>query len=153
MKHTSGFTLLELLVVLSVLAIITIVGLVSLINFRREQTLRSAGRDLRTYLRLAQNKALVQEVPLNCTNLSSYQLAFTSTTVYEIRPVCGQTVGSSVSRFTLPPKVTKTAGGDIVAFTVLSGSVSQATSFTLTFTEIGFVRNETVTVTAGGAIQ
>lgn len=149
MKKQFGFSLIELLIVFVILALLSGIGFAALVDYSHTQTLKTAARDLRTNLRITQNKALTAEVPTGCANLNSYQLTFTSSTNYQIQPVCGGIPQTAVAQFKLPEGVTKTAGSDPVPFKVLTGGVDAEETITLG----GFGKSEPITITTSGVIK
>ena len=149
MKKSAGFSLVELIVITAILALLGAVGFAGLVDYSRSQTLKTAARDLRTNLRLAQNKAMSQQVPAGCTNLNSYQVRFINLTNYVIEPICGGVPQTPVAQFALPENVTKTAGSDPIPFKVQTGNVDVQETITLT----GFGKSETITITVTGVIQ
>ncbi len=64
-RSQSGFTLIELMVVISIIAIMFGIDLSSYNTFNRNQILQQAAENLRSDLRLAQNKALAGQKPVN----------------------------------------------------------------------------------------
>lgn len=156
MNSHRGFTLIEILVVLSVLAILGAFGFAALVNYSRTQTLKTAARDLTTHLRVAQNKAIVQEKPVGSTGcgsnaLTGYRLQFTSDTDYSIVAVCSQTI--TVSQFKLSQTIKKTSpdGTLNLDFLVSTGKLSQADT-TITLTS-DFGQTENIVVKQSGVIQ
>lgn len=153
-----GFTLIELLITLTILGLIGAVGLASLVNYSRQQLLVTAGRELRTNLRLAQNKATAQEKPPSgCLQLVGYRLRFIDTTSYNICRVCTDGVVTNCTdlytqAIKLPTQITNPRGSnDLVTFLVgASGGVDVAATFNLTS---GFGGSDLVQVTSTGVIK
>jgi len=118
-----GFTLIELMVTISIIAILAGLGTARYINFNKTQTLKSVANDLKNNLRLAQNKALVQEKPGGCVNFEGYRV---NTTSYSLVALCnGAELGSSRKYFSLPSNVSLSPAQ--VDFSVLTGAVTPAT--------------------------
>lgn len=149
MKKSTGFSLIELIVVTVILALLGALGFANLADYSRTQTLKTAARDLRTNLRLTQNKAMTQEIPAGCASLNYYQLRFSDNTTYVIEPFCGGVAWAAVAQFKLPENITKKAGSDPVPFKALYGTVDSPETITLT----GFGKDETITITTSGVIQ
>lgn len=159
LEEKRGFTLIELLVVISVLAILGAFGFAALVNYDRQQTLKTAARDLRTNLRLAQSKAIVQEKPTACTVnelLSMYRVRLVSNMTYKIIARCSSGtawVELDIKTLTLPINITITQPATFPSdldFLVSTGALSGSTT---TIILSGFGSTEPIIVNQNGVIQ
>lgn len=102
LKKFSGYTLIELLVVIAIIGILLTIGLAAYLDFNRRQVLTQAVYDLKSHLRLAEDKALNGEKLCSvcrgadgiCNTLDDYRLEgwfleFTSVSSYRIYGKCG----------------------------------------------------------------
>lgn len=152
-KTVHGFTLIELLVVMSIIGILFGIGIAQYMNFNRRQILDQAAQELKSNLRLAQNKALAGEKQsgwcASPNHLRGYQLRFNSTQNYLIEAVCSDGSTRQVKSTALPSSVTK-SGSTSVLFKVLAQGVETEASFALS----GYGEPpQTVTVTKTGEIR
>lgn len=149
LSESKGFTLIELLVVLGILAILMLLGIASLNAYAKTQSLKNAAKEIRTNLRFAQSKAIVQEKPTSCTGaLTSYNLEFTSSQGYIIKVMCTSEI--TVASYKLPTDVTKTSGAAQISFAVGTGRVGSTLSITLTSS---FAGSETINIDSNGIIK
>jgi len=147
-KACLGFTLIELLVAVSVMGIVFSVGVAQYQEFNRRQIVLQAAQDLKSDLRLAQDKALAGEKPSGCETLEGYRLSFTSEKNYKIEAVCSGGVTSEVKSVDLSGNVTGPSG-EWVLFKVLAQGVENPGDFYLS----GYGRwVEKVAVEAAGNI-
>ena len=147
-KACLGFTLIELLVAVSVMGIVFSVGVAQYQEFNRRQIVLQAAQDLKSDLRLAQDKALAGEKPSGCVTLEGYRLSFTSEKNYKIEAVCSGGVTSEVKSVDLSGNVTGPSG-EWVLFKVLAQGVENPGDFYLS----GYGRwVEKVAVEAAGNI-
>lgn len=61
--HTPGFTLLELLISVTIMLLMVGGGIASYFTFQQRREVVTAGQELRDFIRLAQQKAAIGEVP------------------------------------------------------------------------------------------
>lgn len=144
-----GFTLIELLLAVSFIGILTAIGLASYNNYNQTQILKQAASDLKSNLRLAQNRAIAGEKPTGCGVLDGYQVSFTAAN-YTVQALCSGSPLGTVSTFNLPAGVSLTSPPSPVLFKVL-GLGTNIPSFTITLS--GFGKTESVIITPTGEIR
>jgi prepilin-type N-terminal cleavage/methylation domain-containing protein len=165
----SGFTLIEMLVVITLTGILFGIGLTSYNTFNRNQILQQAAEQLRSDLRLAQNKALAgQKLDGYCIQnnetLKGYRLLFDSATEYSIRAICsnGDVPSSAIKTVNLDSKdisITSTIDygaldtGKKVDFFVLARGVGLGDSDGATITLTANDQSKFIDLTAEGVIQ
>lgn len=154
-KSCPGFTLIELLVAMSIVGILFSLGVAKYQQFNRRQILVQAAQELKSNLRLAQDKALAGEKPSGwCSGadeaLKGYRLYFSSDKNYKTEAVCSNSDVSpnTVKSVNLLGNVTGPSGEDVL-FKVLAQGVDAAASFTLS----GFGETQTITVSVTGEIR
>lgn len=74
----SGFTLIELMVTITIMMLMVGGGIAAYFNFNDRQTLAGDAKGLQTFLRSAQKKARVGEVPAGCEKLENYSVGMTT---------------------------------------------------------------------------
>jgi len=155
-----GFTLIELLVTISIMGILFGLGVAKYNEFNRRQILDQAAQELKSNLRLAQDKALAGEkdcsvcqVGIKCGDgddkvLDGWYVRF-SATRYQISGSCGglpfspQTVDLSKRNITIPSPPSP------IRFKPLAQGVEGATTITLS----GYGGTRPITVTGTGEIK
>lgn len=156
-----GFTLIELLVTISIVGIIFALGVAQYNKFNRRQILIQAAQELKSNLRLAQDKALAGEKDCSvcqgsdgvCGNaddrvLEGWYASFSSDS-YQIYGRCGgQTFGTKSVNLS-NRGVTLPSPPPVVRFKPLGQGVEGATTVGLS----GFGPTQTVTVTETGEIR
>lgn len=146
----AGFTLIEILVVISVTGILSAIGIASFVSYSRQQQVTQAVNDLKNNLRIAQSKALTQEIPSGCTNLSAYELRFAADNrSYNIYPICLTDQSAIMPPINLPSSVSKIEGPTAIVFKILTGAVDGAGTIAIS----GFNVTQSITVTAVGGIK
>lgn len=150
-KSCPGFTLIELLIAISITTIFFGLGIAKYQQFNRHQALVQATQELKSNLRLAQNKALVGEKPAGCGDnpLLGHRLTFVDNQIYKIVAVCGTEIEVKTGLM-LGPNVSKISGPSSILFKVLTRGVEGGGTITLrsidgeemaiTVTEIGEIR-------------
>jgi type II secretory pathway pseudopilin PulG len=152
MKHTSGFTLLE--VVVSVGVALALMGaiIVNYNGYNDRQTLKQVALTLKNNFRFLQTKALSGEKPTaNCTELSGWTISFTSGT-YTMRATCTPEGAQGTSTtVTLPTGVQFNPVPSSFTFRVLSRgtTLTAATDITLA----GFNETYILQVSPGGDVS
>lgn len=154
LRELSGFTLIEFLIATSIMAIFFGLGVAKYQEFNRRQILVQASQELKSNLRLAQDKALAGEKPSGWCDqqnevLQGYRLRFSSVTTYKIEAVCSEGGAKEVQSVNLPNGVTATTE-ESVLFKVLAQGVEEGKTITLrssggdemiiTITEVGEIR-------------
>lgn len=126
MRKRDGFTLIELLVVISISSILFGIGYASYRSYTQRQILMSAGRDIVSGLKTAQNKAAAGEKPASCTDaqaLDGYRFLLASDGsggyYYQIYAYCSGNV-ISFPQFDLPESVTYAPAPGAVFFKSLT---------------------------------
>ena len=152
-KICPGFTLIELLVTISIIGVLFGIGVAKFNEFNRRQILDQAAQELKSNLRLAQDKALAGEKPTGWCNqpnqtLRGHQLRFGSSSRYLIEAVCSSGEPQEVKSVVLPSTVTG-PNGTSVLFKVLAQGVDGATTITLS----GYGETRPVMVTTTGEIK
>jgi len=160
-KLCLGFTLIELLVTISIMGILFGLGVAKYNEFNRRQILDQAAQELKSNLRLVQNKALAGEkdctvcqVGSKCGDgddkvLDGWYVSFSANN-YQIYGKCGaaqfspQTVDLSRRNITL-----SSSPSNLVRFKPLGQGVDGATTITLS----GYGETRTITVTTTGEIK
>lgn len=152
MKKTClGFTLIELLVVISVVGILFTIGVARYQAFNRRQLLVQAAQNLKSNLRLAQDKALAGEK--DCLGrLDGFRVSLAADS-YSIRSQCdnGFNFGPATS-FSFPPGITKTSDTSLIFFKVLAQGVEITGSSEVILSGFGG-ETESITVTEVGEIR
>lgn len=147
---SKGFTLIELLVVISVTGILSAIGIASFVSYSRQQQVTQAVNDLKNNLRIAQGKALTQEIPDGCSNFSAYELKFKDEKSYTVYPICSNEAGQPIISVSFPSQVAKVAGGpSTIRFKILTGAVDGSGTIAIS----GFNLTQSITVTAVGGIK
>jgi len=149
-KKQLGFTLIELVVVSGILILIAGGGIASFINFNEKQRVLNGGKELQSYLRMAQTLIRVGEVPDGCGTLNGYKVMSSGAAFskeIKILAVCSNG-DIEKSSFLLPTTTTLSSDIDIT-FLGLHGGVIGATTV-----EIIGASNRTYSfdVTQGGEI-
>lgn len=161
-----GFTIIELLVSMSIIGIVFGVGVAAYTRFNRQQILFQAAQDLKSNLRLAQDKALAGEKdcsPSKCggsdgicgtgdaneRKLDGWYISFTENG-YQIYGRCeGQTFGPPAIDLTKRSITIDSPPPKPIRFKPLGQGVEEATTITLS----GTGGTEKVTVTETGEIR
>jgi prepilin-type N-terminal cleavage/methylation domain-containing protein len=158
-RDCPGFTLIELLVVTGLMAILFSVFYASYTSFNRRQILEQAALDLKSNLRLAQNKALSGEKPTGtgvvCNVLDGYQVSFSSRE-YKIKPKCDGDVlenPSSTSTFPLPSTLMFNPVPPVILFRVLGLGVDLGDTTEITIDISGYGLLKTIKVNNVGEIK
>lgn len=163
-KTVRGFTLIELLVTMSILGILFGIGIAEYNKFNRRQILVQAAQELKTNLRLAQDKALAGEkdcsvcqVGLVCGDsddlvLDGWYVSFSSGS-YQIYGSCdGSQFPSSPKTVNLISEITITTS-PLLPHTIRFKPIGQGVEEETTITLSGFDQEEEVTVTTTGDIR
>jgi len=147
MKHTQGFSLIELVLIVAIIGVLIAVLVPSLVQFRAQQALQHSTNAVVGVLDDARSKTLAS---INNTSHSVY-LTSTSTTL-----ITGTTYDSNAPTnqvYTLDPSVTLSwnlqGAGALISFDRLKGTINQYGTITITSSS-GATR--TVTVTLLGSI-
>jgi prepilin-type N-terminal cleavage/methylation domain-containing protein len=142
-----GFSLIELLISISIMTILVGGGIVSYINFNEKQRVIGAAREVQTYLRTAQTKARVGDVPDGCDHLEGYSIrALGGDNALRLVAVC-ETGEVEINQYEINPNVNFDQAVD-VTFANLHGGVSGAQSISLTGSNLSYE----FAVTQGGEI-
>lgn len=155
-RFNVGFTLIELMVVFAIIGLIFTVGIGNYQRFNQKRVLEKAAQDLKTNLRLAQDKALAGEKPAGWCNasgehLKGYRLRFVSWFRYLIEAACSNEQFREVKSFYLPGNGNVASSDEVVSvlFKVLGHGIQEpSVSFTLS----GYGRVYRITVSEGGQI-
>lgn len=154
-RSRSAFTLIELLVTISIMGILFGVGIAKYNDFNRRQIVTQAVLELKSNLRLIQNKASSGEKDTNCIlGLQGWCVAFSANS-YEYYSLCGD------QRYLIKPINLSAKNIEIVAvptgfcFKPLAQGLDffndGITEATITLTGFGF--SQTVTVSKTGEIK
>jgi len=169
--QSQGFTLIELIVVFSIMAILAVVGIASFVSYSRSQALTTTVADIKTILGSARSYTASQ-VSTQCPSgqFGGYQVRFCTTYVsntkqvcgqcsvntdYELDPICnGAVTFPSLQKKQLPPNV-RVYGNQCqsVLFNPISSSVTGATTLTVEYNVPGYVKSNTILISASGDIQ
>jgi len=86
-----GFTLIELLISLVIGGLLLVAGLAAYRGFGEKQSVKQAGVTFQTNLKLAQQKALSGEKPIECMSgdrLQGYRVTYEDADSYSVQAVC-----------------------------------------------------------------
>ena len=97
--HTSGFTIIELIVIMAIIAILATVATISLPGWRDNMTLRATARDLVSYVQFAK----VEAAKRNAT--ASIEVTEGGQGVGKCKVIIS---GQTLKEVTMPPKLTLT---------------------------------------------
>ena len=97
--HTSGFTIIELIVIMAIIAILATVATISLPGWRDNMTLRATARDLVSYMQFAK----VEAAKRNAT--ASIEVTEGGQGVGKCKVIIS---GQTLKEVTMPPKLTLT---------------------------------------------
>lgn len=149
-----GFTLIEILVATTLIAVLFSLSLSYYNRFNRSQTLSQAINNLKSDIRLAQDKALAGEKPTQClaVTLVGYKVKFVNNSTYQMTVLCdgSEYSVSGKESISLPTGVAKSAGASEVFFRVLGYGVDQAITFTLSYQGVG---QKTISVSKTGEVS
>ncbi len=168
-KLNSGFTLIELLIVFSLMAILMAVGITSYRNFSQRQILVQAAKELKSNLRLIQQKAITGEKENSATScrggsawgdfddrkLDGWYLTLTGTTGYQYYGQCSQGANTypfgstSVDLQARSIAISVSPAGALLRFYPLTKGTAQAVTYTLTAGS----QSQQITVSKEGEIK
>lgn len=147
-----GFTLIELLVATAIGLVLTWGGLAAYRGAGEKESLKQAGLELQSDLRLIQKKALAGEKPDDCGNLSGYLVKpGRDLGEYVVQAECSNNNGPEIT-YDLPDNVLFGAAISEMTFQVLRQGVSGAQIITLV-SELSDNYQYIVTVESGGTIM
>lgn len=159
-RHTSAFTLIEILVTLTIVGILFAFGYASFRDFARRQQLAGTVKQLQGDLRLAQQMALSGEKPPDgsCSTLDGIRFGIIPPSEYRIRAQCN---GSSTGGYTYKTVnltgdlvITPDATVNPILFKVLGqGTNILSSEAVITLTQTATGNATTITVTPGGEIK
>ncbi len=159
-RHSPGYTLIELLVSLVVISIVFGLGVAGYRDFARRQALSGAAKNIASDLKLAQQKAAAGEKPASGTcsaeNLSGYYFRVTNATTYTVSAACGsgENVLKTVNLAANPATTNITiAISQPVLFKVLSQGTNLSSASTLTVTDTKSGRQFGVIISIGGSVE
>jgi type IV fimbrial biogenesis protein FimT len=152
MKHSAGFTLVELIITVTILGILMAVGMPSFTNFIRNSQIRSAAENLQAGLNLARSESLRRNARVSFWMVSDLTAACargatrTSWVVSMANPAGACNAASSETN--APQLIQSRSGSDNTATVTLSATDSAgAASSCITFNGFGQVES---TCTGGG---
>lgn len=147
-RHTSGYSLIELIIVISIIAALFTGGYTAYREYSRRQVLANDTSTLRSNFNFARQKALSGEKPSGCTTLTGYRVSRTSTIRYRTYAVCSPDI--LVSTYDLTTGVTISDFN--ILFEVLGqGTAGSDTTITITHSTTG--GNEQIIVTSQGTVK
>ena len=152
-KKYSAFTLIELLVVVSIIGILFGVGIAAYNQFNRTQIVVQTAKQIKTYLRLAQSKALTGEKDTACGSgpgsvpLEGWYISFSTKEIYG---KCGATKFGA-SPLDIPTNVSVTYGANPLKFKTLAGGAEIDTEAIICIS--GFSKEYQLRVTSSGEIK
>lgn len=146
-----GYTLIELLVGISVIGIIFGIGFASYREFSRRQVLAQAASNLRSNLRLAQQKALAGEKPTGCTEtLLGYTVSVTSSSYSVYADCTTQDPPAETRNFS---GITVTTGTGTILFKILGQGTNLGGDRAITLKQTQGGATAVITVTPSGEIR
>ena len=155
----NAYTLIEILIVISITAILLGFGFAGFRQYSQRQVLFAAAREVRSDLRLLQEKAIsgVKEpdVITSCAGkfLDGYRFDIISATQYRMSAVCSGSV-VNIQDKSVKLGFTIAATIDPILFKVLSqGTDITGSSSIITLTQTATNKNITITVSAEGSIE
>jgi prepilin-type N-terminal cleavage/methylation domain-containing protein len=141
LPRPTGFTLIELLVTVAILLVITGGSIAAMTRFNDQQRVRTATEELQTFIRLAQDKARVRELPgSGCAILEGYRVVRAGgAPTLQLQAVCEN------------PQSTQT----IKTHTIPAGITVYPTDFTIFFPTLyaTAILNESATPTLGLTVE
>jgi prepilin-type N-terminal cleavage/methylation domain-containing protein len=88
-RLSTGFTLIELVVVIAIVGLLTGGSIAGYFRLNQRQTILSAGKEIISAMRLAQQQAAAGKKPANCTQLRSYSVTGNSgSSQYTLSAIC-----------------------------------------------------------------
>lgn len=158
MKHfpvQSAFTLIELLVAVSIMGILFTVGISRYNDFNRRQILTQATQELKSNLRLIQDKALAGEKNSICTTaLEGWYISFTASS-YQLGSRCNGADFSYKTVSLSPKNITISLlplGTTSIRFKPL-GHGPGGSTITITLTQTASGLTQAITVSPTGDIK
>lgn len=165
LKHTFGYTLIEILVGLTIVGLLFGVGYANFRSFSRRQVVINAAKNIQGDLRLTQEIALAGQKPSdsNCDSpantLNGYNFTVLSPSSYEIRAVCsGGSVASATKTVTLDSAATVASPFPVpnpIMFKVLGRgtNIPEGQNAVITIVQTGTTTQSSITISSGGQIQ
>lgn len=118
MRHKNGFTLIELIVAVSVMMVLLGIGSYAISEFTQSRKVMSARDEMTTYVKLARNLAMTNQLPDKTTNLRYVRVTISGMTI------SAEGVAKNGSVFTMAPYFSRTIEAKGVMADIDNGSIS-----------------------------
>lgn len=135
MTKPAGFTLIEVLVTVVISGILFAGGIAAYRGIGARQSLKQAGIEFQSNLRLMQEKTLSSKKPAECSVdpndiLLAYEVSWVNVNRYNIKPICKIAVPAATD-IDLPEEVSFGGAFSKISFFVLKAEITGAQTITL----------------------
>lgn len=128
-----GFSFIELLVTISIMLVVIAVAIANFGGFNKSKRLTEAADQMAVNIRLVATRATSGDNPCGDQDFGGYQLETTSSTTYEVKPICdGSVVEDEAVEYELINEVQITNGATVDFYPLDQGaSVNETISLSL----------------------